>query len=259
MKQRIYQIDAFTDTLFKGNYAAVCPLKEWLPEKTMQNIAAENNLPETAFFTGSEGKYRIRWFTPENEIDLCGHATLASSFLIDTVLKDTSAVYEFSSMSGPLTVTRDSGVYYLDFPSRTGRLLPIPEGLEKALGVPVKFFLQSRDFMAVLDSEHNIKNLDPDLDLLEKIGIGTLIVTASGTSADFVSRFFAPGFGIPEDPATGSSHCTLIPYWAAELGKTVMTAEQVSERGGSFYCEDRGERVKIGGRAVMYLEGSLCL
>jgi len=263
MKLPIYQIDAFARAVFAGNPAAVCPLERWLPETTMQSIAAENNLAETAFFVprasatdrAADVEYDLRWFTPQAEIDLCGHATLASGHVVFTRLAPGRQSVTFHSKSGPLIVRRDGEMLALDFPSRPPTRCDAPAGLVEALGASPSEVWSSRDLMAVFDSEHAVRGLTPSFDRIRALNLFGLIVTAPGREVDFVSRFFAPLVGIPEDPVTGSAHCTLVPYWAKRLGKTRLRARQVSVRGGELLCEDRGERVSMAGRAVQYLEG----
>jgi len=266
MKIPIYQIDAFASVVFTGNPAAVCPLERWLPDATMQSIAAENNLAETAFFVPRRPagalpvggvEYDLRWFTPEAEIDLCGHATLASGHVVFSVLEPSRESVTFHSRSGPLMVRRDGEMLALDFPSRPPTRCDAPAGLVEALGVTPVELWSSRDLMVLLGSEHAVRGLAPSFDRIRALKVFGVIVTAPGREVDFVSRFFAPSMGVPEDPVTGSAHCTLIPYWAKRLGKTRLTARQVSVRGGELYCEDRGERVTIAGRAVQYLEGMI--
>ena len=258
MKLNIFQVDAFTSVPFAGNPAAIVPLDEWLPAELMLNIAAENNLAETAFFVAkADGNYDLRWFTPTVEMDLCGHATLASGFVIFEILGTTESVLRFQTKSGELTVEKEAGRYVLDFPSRPAVPCDAPDGLVEAIGATPKEVSKSRDYMLVYDSEDAIKAIQPDFSALAKLDAHAVIVTAKGDSADFVSRFFAPGVGVPEDPATGSAHCTLIPYWAERLGKNEMFARQVSSRGGELHCALVGDRVKIGGEAVLYLKGDI--
>ncbi|GAA4091385.1 PhzF family phenazine biosynthesis protein [Mucilaginibacter panaciglaebae] len=255
----IYQADAFTDQLFGGNPAAICPLTEWLPEAVMQKIAAENNLAETAFFVKSQTGYLLRWFTPEYEIDLCGHATLASAHILFTELGYVGDMIHFETMkSGALTVTRNGDKYTLDFPSRPPIPIEEPNGLVQALGgiAPIGFF-RSRDFFVVYESEDNISEINPDFFALSKMDTVGVIVTARGKDVDFVSRFFAPGAGIPEDPVTGSAHCNLIPYWAKVLGKDQLHAYQISARKGELWCELQGDRVLMSGKAITYLKGEI--
>ena len=257
MKIRMFQIDAFTSRLFGGNPAAVCPLEAWLEDGTLQAIAAENNLAETAFFVGSGGRYELRWFTPAVEVDLCGHATLASALVVFRHLDPSLEAVAFHSKSGELRVTRSGDVLTLDFPSRAPTRCEVPEALARALGRPPRELWASRDYMAVYESEQEVRALTPDIDGLAAVDRFGVIVTAPGDASDFVSRFFAPRQGVPEDPVTGSAHCTLVPYWARRLGKSRLHALQVSRRGGELFCEDRGDRVAIGGRAVQFLEGTI--
>ncbi len=223
----------------------------------MQAIAAENNLSETAFFVRSEGGYDLRWFTPEREVDLCGHATLASAFVIFEYLDREAGLLRFQTRSGELRVRRNGDLLAMDFPARPPRRCEPHAALEQSLGKPPRELWRSRDFMAVYDSEDDVRTLAPDLHAMAAIDCFAVIVTAPGKDADFVSRFFAPGSGVPEDPVTGSAHCTLVPYWADRLGKTSFHARQVSARGGELWCELQGDRVSISGRAVRYLEGSI--
>ena len=255
----LYQIDAFTDHPFTGNPAAVMPLQQWLPDDVMQAIAAENNLSETAFFVPEGDGFHLRWFMPVGEIDLCGHATLASAFVILTELQPDRDRVDFSSQSGPLTVTREGDRFCLDFPLRAPNPVPCPPGLAEALGVEVQEAWLTRDLFALLEDETTVRELKPDMEALSRLEPTSFVVTARGTDCDFVSRCFAPREGIPEDPVTGSTHCVLIPYWARRLGKTKLTARQVSKRGGELFCEERGDRVQIAGKAVKVLEGSLLL
>lgn len=255
MKIPIYQVDAFTDTQFKGNPAAVCPLEGWIADGMMQNIAAENNLSETAFFVRDGADYRLRWFTPKGEIDLCGHATLASAFVVFTYLTPAAADVRFHTMSGILEVARDGKLLSMVFPSREGQPCVAPNALVKGLGkVPIETYL-ARDYMAVFENEEDILNLQPNMDELRKLDAFGVIATARGKQADFVSRFFAPKAGVDEDPVTGSAHCTLVPYWKKALGKNEFLAHQLSARGGVLHCADLGSRVKMAGQAVSYLEG----
>lgn len=257
MKLQIYQVDAFTSKPFAGNPAAVVPLDAWLPDETMQSIALENNLSETAFFVRSDDGYQLRWFTPTFEIDLCGHATLASAHVLFNELGVKDDVLRFHSKSGVLTVEREDGKLVLDFPSRPAAPADAPEGLFEAIGLAPKEVLRSRDYLLVYETEDDVRNIAPDFSSLARIPTHAVIVTAKGGSCDFVSRFFAPEAGINEDPVTGSSHCNLIPYWSEKLGKTKMFARQISPRGGELYCELEGDRVKIGGNAVLYLKGEI--
>jgi len=263
MRLPIYQVDAFASAVFRGNPAAVCPLDRWLPDATMQSIGAENNLAETAFFVprpagaSPAADYDLRWFTPEAEVDLCGHATLASAFVVFTRMDDARASVSFHTRSGPLIVRRDGEALAMDFPSRPPDPCPAPAGLAEALGRAPREVGKSRDLMAVYDSEDEVRSLAPDFQAIRALGVFGIIATAPGRDVDFVSRFFAPLMGVPEDPATGSSHCTLTPYWAKRLGKSRLRARQISSRVGDMECEDRGDRVSIAGRAVLYLEGTI--
>jgi PhzF family phenazine biosynthesis protein len=257
MKLPLYQIDAFATRVFSGNPAAVCPLPEWLPEEQMQRIASENNLSETAFFVRRGEDYELRWFTPTTEVELCGHATLASAYLIFSRLEPNLTKVNFHSKTGVLSVAKQGKLIVLDFPSLPASACRAPAPLLNCLGCQPKEVLKSSCYMAVYEKEEEVQNLQPDMEQLLKVGRTCLIVTAPGRKADFVSRFFAPAFGIPEDPVTGSAHCTLIPYWSARLNKSELVARQISARGGELFCSDRGDRVKIGGEAVLYLEGEI--
>jgi PhzF family phenazine biosynthesis protein len=258
MSLTIYQVDAFTKEVFKGNPAAICPLNEWIDEGLMQRIALENNLAETAFFVKNDDVYEIRWFTPLAEIDLCGHATLGSAFVIFEILKAEENFIRFHShKSGELTVEKQGARLILDFPSRPVSPVNIPDGLIDAIGKKPKEVYKARDYFLVYESEQEILDIAPDFTALLKIPTHAVIVTAKGDSADFVSRFFAPEVGIFEDPVTGSAHCNLIPFWSERLGKAEMFARQLSARGGELFCELKGERVKIGGNAVLYLKGEI--
>ena len=260
MRLPLFQIDAFATRPFEGNPAAIMPLKEWLPEAVMQSIAAENNLSETAFLVKEVSGWRIRWFTTLSEIDLCGHATLASAWLILNELEPNGSRVDFQSRSGPLSVERVGDDMILDFPSRPGR--PAPELMDllvPALGIRPLEVRLARDVMAILEDEAAVRRVILDYAAMSVLpGVGT-IITAPGQSHDFVSRCFFPGDGVPEDPVTGSAHCTLIPYWAERLGKTRMRAFQASRRGGELTCEAAGDRVRIGGRAVKVIEGHFLL
>ncbi len=260
MEIPIYQVDAFAGELFHGNPAAVCPLERWLADETLQAIAAENNLSETAFYVRENGRYRIRWFTPTVEVELCGHATLASAAVILEIRRETDAPrVVFDSRSGELAVDRAGDIYKLDFPSRPPVECSLGEAAElvaAAGGHPVKAFHGVYE-MLVYETEAEIRALRPDMAALGRLDCFAAIATAPGEDCDFVSRFFAPSKGIPEDPVTGSAHTILIPYWSARLGKPTLFARQISARGGELWCEDRGNRVTIGGQAVKYLEGRI--
>jgi len=255
----IYQVDAFTANVFSGNPAAVCPLVQWLDEKTMQLIAWENNLSETAFFIRDGENFSIRWFTPVEEVDLCGHATLASAFVIFTELAPKSSKVVFTSKSGPLRVERTGEMLSMDFPSQPPVECAWPAELIHGLGVKPIAVLKSADYFVVYAHEEDVRTLRPNMDLLKKVDLRGVIVTAPGICSDFVSRFFAPRLGIDEDPVTGSAHCALIPYWSGILKKKNLHAYQVSERGGELFCKDAGERVIISGHAVKYMQGNITI
>jgi len=256
----IFQIDAFTDKLFGGNPAAVCPLKEWLPDNTLLNIAKENNLAETAFFVHKENNlFHLRWFTPEIEMDLCGHATLASAYVIFNDLNYKSDEVIFDTMSGKLAVKKVDNQLEMDFPSRPPSPSKLPEIISKALSIqPVEIF-KARDYVLIYNSENDIKNLKVSASVLSAINLdpGGIIVTSKGTNSDFVSRFFTPGASVFEDPVTGSAHCTLVPFWANRLNKNELHAFQISERKGELVCKLIEDRVTIKGSAVKYLEGKI--
>ncbi len=259
MRIPIYQIDAFTSRAFAGNPAAVCPLESWLADGTLQAIAAENNLSETAYFVKRGERYHLRWFTPAVEVDLCGHATLASAFVILNYLEPGRESVAFDTQSGELIVRRNGDLLSMDFPARPPVECPAPAILEKALKQhPVATFM-SRDLMVLMESEAQVRSLKPDMGLLAQLDAFAVIVTAPGEDSDFVSRFFAPAQGIAEDPVTGSAHCTLVPYWSRRLGKKSLHARQVSARGGELWCEDRGGRVVIQGRAARFMQGEIVL
>jgi PhzF family phenazine biosynthesis protein len=258
MKLRLFQIDAFATRVFTGNPAAVVPLDAWIDDATLQGIATENNLAETAFLVGGQGEYEIRWMTPAAEVDLCGHATLASAWVVFNELEPSRTEVVFRSRSGPLGVVAAGDRLALDFPSRPPKSSDahtVPLGA--ALGRAPSLALSSRDLMAVYDREEDVRDLAPDMGKVAAFDVTGVIATAPGNESDFVSRFFAPAFGIPEDPVTGSAHCTLVPFWAKRLGKTTLRARQISARGGELFCELRGDRVEIAGHAVKYLEGTI--
>jgi PhzF family phenazine biosynthesis protein len=257
MQLPLYHIDAFSANAFGGNPAAVCPLPSWIDDRLMQSIAAENNLAETAFFAPTSAGYDIRWFTPTDEVELCGHATLASAHVIFEHLNRGLQSVTFGSKSGPLRVDRRADLLVLDFPALVpAPRAPMPE-LAAALGAKPVEMLEAKSLLAVFASERDVLSLKPDFDAMRRLDTFGVIVTAPGVSVDFVSRFFAPRVGVPEDPATGSAHCTLTPFWAARLGKHTLHARQVSARGGELFCELAGDRVKIGGHVTPYLAGSI--
>lgn len=254
-----YQIDAFTNRVFSGNPAGVCFLDHWLDDRSLQSIAAENRLPETAFLVATAPGYELRWFTPQVEIDLCGHGTLASAHAVFRYSAFSAARVDFQTKSGTLSVTRQGDLLEMDFPSRRPVPCEKPDRLDEILGLAPISTLRARDLMAVYETEEQIRGLKVDFHAMTELDFFGVIVTAPGRTSDFVSRFFAPGAGIPEDPVTGSAHCTLIPYWSERLGKKKLHAFQVSERSGELFCADRGDRVTIGGKAVTYLSGTITL
>ena len=258
MKLPIYIADAFTDKLFGGNPAAICPLQEWLPDTTMQSLAAENNLSETAFIIEEDDHFRIRWFTPSTEVKLCGHATLASAHIFYTELGHVKPEIWFESLSGMLKVARkDENTYTLDFPANSPEMVgDIPDGLFQGLGIEnAPVFKTSFDYMVVMPSQRSIENLKPDFSSLAKVKARGVIATARGNDADFVSRCFYPQSGINEDPVTGSAHTIMVPYWAKELGKAALKAIQLSKRKGYLDCELKNNRVLMSGNTVTYLKG----
>ncbi len=258
MKTPIYQVDAFADQLFRGNPAAVCLLDEWFSDPTMQKIAAENNLAETAFVKKKDDGYEIRWFTPKVEVELCGHATLASSHVLFNHEGYDKEELSFASLSGKLLVRKEKDMLILNFPTSQFRKIEVPFNLSRAVGLlPLETYQGKTDVMMVFEKEEQIEKMKPDFALIASVNARGLIVTAPGKNSDFVSRFFAPQVGINEDPVTGSAHTMLIPYWSQKLGKKEMTAIQLSERRGSLKCKYLGERVEIGGKAVTYLIGEI--
>lgn len=258
---KYFMIDAFADTIFQGNQAGVCLLDRPLDDETMQNIAAENNLAETAFVKELGGNtYDLRWFTPEVEIDLCGHATLASAFVISHFVDKEAKTMKFNTLSGVLSVTKNGDLYEMDFPSRKPSPASITPIMEQAFDMKILEAHLSRDMLLLVESEEDVITLKPDFEKIKTIvDCFAVIVTAEGRETDFVSRFFAPNAGIPEDPVTGSSHSTLVPFWAERLKKKKMTAQQLSKRGGTLYCENCDNRVKISGKAALYLAGNIVI
>lgn len=265
MELNLYQVDAFAGSVFSGNPAAVVPLEQWLDDGVMQSIAAENNLAETAFFVQNGDNFQIRWFTPVAEVDLCGHATLASAFVLFNELNHDSNNIVFESKSGLLPVTKKTKqnslleLIELDFPSQNAIDCNAPKGLSEALGVEIKQCLHNEIFVVILEDEKQVHDLKPNFAQLLELDIRGVVVTAPSTSYDFVNRYFAPSVGINEDSVTGSAFTRLIPYWAKRLNKVTLFAKQISQRGGEVYCELDGERVKIAGTAVKYLQGKLSI
>ena len=260
MRLRIFQIDAFTDAVFGGNPAAVCPLESWLDDATLQAIANENNLSETAFFVPADGAYALRWFTPLAEVDLCGHATLASAHVVfHHVQRDADSV-AFETRSGRLEVTRSGDDLTMDFPALAAHPVESPVDLCAGLGAAPQAVFADMDYLALFETEAQVRAIRPDMTALARLdGRRGVIVTAPGETADFVSRFFSPRLGVPEDPVTGSAHCMLAPFWAERLGKTTFQARQVSARGGTVRCAVAGDRVRLSGRAAQYLEGTIAV
>ncbi|MBL7699018.1 MAG: PhzF family phenazine biosynthesis protein [Chitinophagaceae bacterium] len=259
MKLKIYQLDAFTNKLFSGNPAAVCPLEKWLPDEKLQAIAAENNLAETAFYVKQNDQYEIRWFTPAVEVDLCGHATLASAkVLYDFENYNKKEVIFFSPRSGILKVTRNGEMYTLDFPADKYERVELSAQIIACFdSQPLEAYKGKTDLMLVFNTEEEIKKIIPDLNAMMKLKVRGIIITSPGTESDFVSRFFAPQSGVNEDPVTGSAHTTLTPYWAQKTGKSELTAIQLSARKGFLTCAHLGDRVKISGQGVTYLQGEI--
>lgn len=261
MQIPLYQVDAFASGLFAGNPAAVCLLERWLDDEILQAIAAENNLSETAFLVRKHGGFDLRWFTPATEVALCGHATLASAYVLFAFRKWPETDIRFQTRkSGQLTVVRRGDLIEMDFPARPVFAKTPPPGLAEALGVePREVWGSEEDLLVVVESEQAVRNATPDIGALKRVDCRGAIITARGDRSDFVSRFFAPRVGIPEDPVTGSAHCVLIPYWANLLGRSSLHACQVSRRGGELFCTHAGDRVRIAGRACLYLAGTITL
>ncbi|MCL2072968.1 MAG: PhzF family phenazine biosynthesis protein [Marinilabiliaceae bacterium] len=257
----IYQIDSFTNETFCGNPACVVPLREWLPDDILLKIAKENAVPETAFFIIENRNVKLRWFTPDIEMDLCGHATLAAAHVLFSILNYPNKKIEFSTISGILNVSLENNIYLLDFPSRMPVLAYLPEAIVNSLSIKPIEVLKARDYVLIYNSQKDIENIVIDRILFDSINIspGGVIVTSKGNDSDFVSRFFTPQATILEDPVTGSAHCSLIPYWSKLLGKQIMTAQQLSQRGGILYCENKGDRVLIGGTAKTFLIGQIMI
>jgi PhzF family phenazine biosynthesis protein len=258
MNIKIYQVDAFTDKVFAGNPAAICPLDSWLPEKMLQDIAMENNLSETAFYVKEAGGYRLRWFTPTVEVDLCGHATLATAFVMFNFEGFKGDTITFNSRSGPLTVTRKGDLISMNFPVDTLTEVKLTEPLTAGFNYkPVKAFRGRTDYVLIFEDELQVTEMTPDMRLVAKVESRGIIVTAPGREVDFVSRFFGPQTGVDEDPVTGSAHTSLTPYWAGVLKKNKLEARQLSKRGGSMTCTLLGDRVELVGRAKLYMQGNV--
>ncbi len=259
MKLDIYQIDAFTETIFGGNPACVVPLQNWLSDDLLLKITQENAVAETAFYVINEDKIHLRWFTPEIEMDLCGHATLATAHVLISILNYPKNEIIFETLSGDLIVTFEDDLYTLDFPSRKPVVAELPEFISKALSIQPFETLKSRDYVLVFENESDIKNIKIDRQIFDKINLetGGVIITSKGENSDFVSRFFTPQASILEDPVTGSAHCSLIPYWSEKLNKTKLSAIQLSYRKGFLSCEQKDDRVLISGKAKTYLIGSI--
>jgi PhzF family phenazine biosynthesis protein len=265
MPVSLFHVDAFADRAFAGNPAAVCPLEAWPNDDLLRAIAAENNLSETAFFVPEDDYFRLRWFTPLCEVNLCGHATLASGFVLLTILDPQRESVRFETRSGTLTVRREDDLFSMNFPAMPPwKCETAPKELIAGLGfepshIPATILQLKDNYFVIYDSEDEVRNVRPDFQELEKLHPAGVAITAPGKDSDFVSRYFAPSYGIPEDPVTGSTHCSLAPYWAERLGKNPLQARQVSERGGELWCEVAGDRVVIKGKAVLTLRGSLLI
>lgn len=257
---KLFQVDAFTGKVFSGNPAAVVPLDTWPDNITLQKIAAENNLSETAYFLKqNDGTYKLRWFTPVTEVDLCGHATLASAHVLFNHLGFEDDLIRFDSNSGELTVRKENGLYWMDFPSNPPKAIPVPKLIPEAIGTIPLYTGVNTDLLVLVQDQETVKKLNADLLILKKMEVRGVIVTApcENDDADFVSRFFAPAVGVDEDPVTGSAHTVLAPFWAKRLGKQRLRARQISHRGGDLICEMKDDRVLIGGEAVTYMEGEI--
>lgn len=257
MRIKQYQVDAFTAQVFGGNPAAVCPLDTWIDDELLQAIASENNLSETAFFVKTEKSFHLRWFTPVAEVNLCGHATLASAHVIFEHLGYSKQTITFETLGGILTVEQKGSLLVMDFPAVPPKPCAPPGALIAGLGQKLFEVLTADDYVVVFDSEDAIRSVKPDFAKLATLDLRGVAITARGHDVDFVSRFFAPKFGIPEDPVTGSAHCELTPYWSAKLGKQVLSARQISKRGGDVQCELKGNRVGLAGHAVTFMEAEI--
>lgn len=259
MTLTLYQVDAFAKEIFEGNPAAVCPLDEWLPDAMMQNIAMENNLSETAFFVKTGDTYRLRWFTPTTEVDLCGHATLASAHVLFEELNYQDDTIQFDSNSGPLQVQKRDGKLVMNFPTSDLNEASVPDFLEEAVGVPAIELYRDTDYLYVVESEEQVRALEPDIRAMKQADVRGIIVTAPGDQVDFVSRFFAPSAGVDEDPVTGSAHTMLTPYWSRRLKKNKLVGRQVSQRGGTVHCTHLDDRVELAGSAKTFMQAQITL
>jgi phenazine biosynthesis protein PhzF family len=259
MKLSQYQVDAFSDKVFHGNPAAIVPLDEWLDDSLLQQIAMENNLSETAYFVKNDAGFHLRWFTPEYEIDLCGHATLASAYVIKNFITPHLSEIVFSTeKAGILKASAADGIYTLDFPSRVPQPCPVPDDLLKSIGIDNAVeVLRSRDYFVVLPDEESVVNADPDYTIMKELDTIGVIITAKGLHSDVVSRCFYPGAGIPEDPVTGSAHCNIVPYWAEKLNKNKLFCRQLSPRSGELHCELKGDRVLMSGKCTLFMQGEI--
>ncbi len=258
MQIPIYQVDAFTSRVFSGNPAAVCPLESWLPDETLLAIATENNLSETAFFVGENHEYELRWFTPTVEVELCGHATLASAHVLFYELGAAGRSVSFDTRSGRLEVNKRGDLLEMDFPAQAAQPCAVPDLLTEGLGSTPSEVLSGVNLMAVFEDQAAVAAIEPDFQALAGLDYFGVIATAPGEDADFVSRFFAPSKGVPEDPVTGSAHCTLVPYWSRRLQRRDLRAQQICPaRGGELMCRHRGERVDIAGRCALYMRGTI--
>ena len=259
MKLDIYKINAFTKSTYGGNTACVIPLKNWLPEKTLLKIAKENAVAETAFFINKGNKIHLRWFTPEIEMDLCGHATLATAHCLKSILNYPNNKITFKTLSGDLTVSKKNDLYHLNLPSRIPHLSELPELIKKSLNIQPKEVYKSRDYLLIYNNEQEIENIKINKQIFDQINLdpGGVIVTSKGDNCDFVSRYFTPQASILEDPVTGSAHCSLIPFWSSRLNKKELLAMQISERQGKLFCKDKGDRVIVSGHAKTYSIGEL--
>ena len=261
MQLHLYQINAFTDELFSGNPACVVPLSEWLPDDLLLKIARENAVAETAFFVDNGYKFHLRWFTPEMEMDLCGHATLATAHALKDIRKFSSQNIIFETQSGELQVTAKDGGYVLNLPARNPTPTEFPELLKKSLNIQPQEVLKARDYVLVFSNEKEVRDLEIDRTYFDQLELGTggVIVTAKGENCDFVSRFFTPKASVFEDPVTGSAHCSLTPYWSERLNKQELQSRQLSQRGGSLLCREKGARVEVAGNARTYFIGKILI